>query len=109
MLWRARSVEAGAVGPGQPPLSRVRALKDGESPVPDHSLAGDGFPLLPEELRMLRETVRRFMRDEVRPLDEAQPHDAFALPAADLAALNQKAKALGLWCLASPDPKAAAD
>ena len=52
--------------------------------MPDHSLAGDGFPLLPEELRMLRETVRRFMREEVRPLDEAQPHDAFALPAADL-------------------------
>lgn len=71
--------------------------------MPDHSLAGDGFPLLPEELAMLRETVRRFIREEVWPLDEAQPHDAYELPAADLAALNEKAKALGLWCLASPE------
>ncbi|MEQ8654860.1 MAG: acyl-CoA dehydrogenase family protein [Kiloniellales bacterium] len=57
---------------------------------------------LPEELRMLRETVVRFMTDEVRPLDERQAHDAYALPADDLAAVQAKARALGLWCLASP-------
>ena len=57
---------------------------------------------LPEDLRMLRETVARFMQKEVSPLEERQPHDAFALPPDDLARLQEKAKALGLWCPASP-------
>ncbi|GAB5468347.1 MAG: acyl-CoA dehydrogenase family protein [Rhodospirillales bacterium] len=57
---------------------------------------------LPEELRLLRETVVRFMAEQVRPLDERQPHDAYKLPADDLSALQAKARALGLWCLASP-------
>ncbi|MGO1120681.1 acyl-CoA dehydrogenase family protein [Rhodovibrionaceae bacterium A322] len=57
---------------------------------------------LPEELVMLRETVRRFVQETVRPVEEKQPHDAFKLPEADLLALQEKAKALGLWCLASP-------
>ena len=35
---------------------------------------------LPEELVLLRETLRRFMREEVRPVEERQPHDTFALP-----------------------------
>ncbi len=57
---------------------------------------------LPEELCLLRETVSRFMQNEVRPVEERQPHDAYALPVGDLEMLQQKAKALGLWCLASP-------
>ncbi|GMG82099.1 acyl-CoA dehydrogenase family protein [Paralimibaculum aggregatum] len=57
---------------------------------------------LPEEFVLLRETVRRFMADEVRPLEERQPHDAYALPEDALRQLQAKAKALGLWCLASP-------
>lgn len=66
----------------------------------------DALPLgaweLPEELVLLRDTVARFMRDEVRPIEEKQPHDCYELPVAELSALQQKAKALGLWCLASP-------
>ena len=58
---------------------------------------------LPEELVMLRDTVRRFMQQEVRPVEDQQPHDAYELPAADLAVLQAKAKKLGLWCLASPE------
>lgn len=58
---------------------------------------------LPEELVMLRDTVRRFMVDEVRPLEERQPHDAFNLPSDDLAKLQDKARNLGLWCLSSPE------
>lgn len=57
---------------------------------------------LPEELVMLRETIRRFMQVEVRPVEDRQPHDCFALPAEDLIHLQAKARALGLWCLASP-------
>jgi acyl-CoA dehydrogenase len=57
---------------------------------------------LPQELQMLRDTVRRFMREEVRPVEDPLPHDCFELPEAALEALQAKAKALGLWCLASP-------
>lgn len=57
---------------------------------------------LPEELVMLRETIGRFMRAEVRPVEDRQPHDCFALPAEDLVQLQDKARDLGLWCLASP-------
>ncbi|HRF07068.1 MAG TPA: acyl-CoA dehydrogenase family protein [Xanthobacteraceae bacterium] len=66
----------------------------------------DALPLgaweLPEELALLRDTVARFMREEVRPIEEKQPHDCYELPQAELASLQEKAKALGLWCLASP-------
>lgn len=57
---------------------------------------------LPEELRTLRETVRRFMTQEVCPVEEHQPHDAYKLPADELACLQEKARTLGLWCPASP-------
>ena len=57
---------------------------------------------LPDELAMLRDTVRRFMREEVKPVEDRQPHDCFALPGEDLEALRAKARKLGLWCLASP-------
>jgi acyl-CoA dehydrogenase len=58
---------------------------------------------LPEELVMLRETVRRFMVERVRPVEERQPHDAYALPPDELDALRKEARALGLWCMASPE------
>ncbi|GGF49131.1 acyl-CoA dehydrogenase [Aliidongia dinghuensis] len=57
---------------------------------------------LPEELSLLQETVARFMRAEVKPIEDRQPHDCYELPAEDLAVLQSKAKELGLWCLASP-------
>lgn len=66
----------------------------------------DGFPTgaweLPEELVMLRDTVRRFMTEEVRPIEERQPHDCYSLPPERLEELQTKAQALGLWCLSSP-------
>ena len=57
---------------------------------------------LPGDLMMLRKTVARFMEREIRPVEERQPHDACMLPDGDLAKLQEKARALGLWCLASP-------
>ena len=57
---------------------------------------------LPDELSLLRETVAQFMRNEVRPIEDRQPHDCFELPETDLAGLQAKARDLGLWCLSSP-------
>lgn len=65
-------------------------------------LASPGSWELPEELSLLRENVRRFIRQEVRPVEDRQPHDAFSLPEAELVRLQDKARALGLWCVASP-------
>ena len=57
---------------------------------------------LPDEYLMLRDTVRRFMEREVRPVEDAAPHDAVSLAPATLEPLQQKARALGLWCNQSP-------
>jgi hypothetical protein len=35
---------------------------------------------LPEELRMLRDTIRRFMAQEVKPLEDTLPYDATNWP-----------------------------
>ncbi len=57
---------------------------------------------LPEELRMLRETTRRFMDNEVKPAEASEPHDAYDLPEEKLRPLQEKAKTLGLWCVQTP-------
>lgn len=57
---------------------------------------------LPEELVALRETVRRFMMNEVKPVEDALPHDTYLPPPEILRPLQQKARALGLWFVQSP-------
>lgn len=57
---------------------------------------------LPEELQMLQETMRRFMRAEVMPAEDKLEHDAYKLPAELLRPLQAKAKSLGLWCFRTP-------
>ena len=57
---------------------------------------------LPEEIRMLRDTLRRFMEQEVKPIEDKLPHDAYTLEPEPLKALQAKARALGLWCLETP-------
>jgi acyl-CoA dehydrogenase len=57
---------------------------------------------LPEELRMLRDTVRSFMEREVRPLEDTLPHDAAGVPSDQLAGLQARARELGLWALSTP-------
>jgi len=57
---------------------------------------------LPEELRLLQRTVRDFMAGEVRPREDTWPHDCPGAPAEDLAALQAKARALGLWAMQTP-------
>ena len=57
---------------------------------------------LPEDMSLLRETARRFMRHEVRPEEDKLPHDATELPADVLKRLQAKARALGMWQVESP-------
>ena len=60
-----------------------------------------GFPgyRLPEELVALREQIRRFIRDEIIPLEQRLDPDASDIPAEDFKRLSAKTKATGLWCL----------
>lgn len=53
---------------------------------------------LPEELQRLQATIARFMRNEVKPIEERVEHDAYSLPEEALAKLQKKARAAGLWC-----------
>ena len=62
---------------------------------------------LPEEHRMLKDLVERFVRDELIPLEPAvlareAAGDGLVLTDAEHQALDAKAKALGLWGLDAP-------
>jgi acyl-CoA dehydrogenase len=57
---------------------------------------------LSEELRQVRDTVRRFMTTEVKPAEDKLPHDAYEMPAEVLGPLQEKARKIGLWCVRSP-------
>ena len=57
---------------------------------------------LPEELVMLRATVRQFMDAHVHPLEEKLDHDTVGLPREQLVELQAKARNLGLWALQTP-------
>ncbi|AZQ68284.1 acyl-CoA dehydrogenase [Silicimonas algicola] len=57
---------------------------------------------LSDELVMVRDTARRFMRQDVKPAEDQVEHDAIHLPDHLLLPLQQKAKDLGIWCIRSP-------
>lgn len=57
---------------------------------------------LPEELKLLQETTRRFMEREVRPAEADEPHDSWKLPKEKLLPLQAKARKAGLWCVQTP-------
>src|SRR5215468_6204211 len=61
-----------------------------------------GFTL-PDELRLLREQIRRFIREEIIPLEQRLDPDAPGLPPEDWERLASKTKAAGLWALAAPE------
>ncbi|MFJ8816349.1 acyl-CoA dehydrogenase family protein [Amycolatopsis thermoflava] len=71
-------------------------------PAPDQDTSPTGAWELPEEFRMLAETVRRFLATEVRPLEDKLDHDAAGLPPELLLPLQRKARDLGLWALQTP-------
>lgn len=57
---------------------------------------------MPEELKMLGETTRRFMENDVKPAEAKVKHDAFELPPDVAKALQAKARSLGLWYVQTP-------
>ena len=57
---------------------------------------------LPDELKILREQVRRFIREEIIPLEQTLDPDAPELPEEHFKRLSAKTKAAGLWALAAP-------
>ena len=58
---------------------------------------------LPSELVLLRDNIKRFMQDEVRPAEEKLEHDAYKMPPELLNPLQTKAQAqLGIWCINTP-------
>ena len=61
-----------------------------------------GFAL-PDELRILKEQVRRFIRDEIVPLEQRIDPDAPSIPDEDFERLAAKTKAAGLWALGAPE------
>ena len=74
----------------------------------EHSSEPAGDPALgayelPEELRLLRQTVRDFMARDVAVAENGEDPDAYHLPPEKLEPLQRTAKAAGLWCLASPE------
>ena len=60
-----------------------------------------GFTL-PDELLLLRDQIRRFMREEVKPIEDRLPHDATGCAAADRERLREKAESMGLTRLTVP-------
>ncbi|WP_433295324.1 acyl-CoA dehydrogenase family protein [Pseudonocardia sp. CA-142604] len=61
-----------------------------------------GFDL-PDDLRLLRDTVADFVREEIVPVEAGVPGDARGLPIDDLRTLQAKARAAGFWCLEAPE------
>ena len=61
-----------------------------------------GF-MLSEELVMLRDQVRRFMREEVKPIEDTLPHDATGCSTEDRRRLRAIAEDMGLTRLTVPE------
>ncbi len=58
---------------------------------------------LPEELQMLKETVRRFVEKELMPLEREFRPEGEEMPEQLLKPVQEKAKAIGLWLLDVPE------
>ena len=61
-----------------------------------------GFQL-PDELLMLREQIRRFMREEVKPIEDKLPYDAIGCSREDKIHLKGIAEEMGLTRLTVPE------
>lgn len=57
---------------------------------------------IPSESQLLIDTVRRFIKEEVRPLEQPT-EDTGVIPPEDLARVKQKAQSLGLYAMNMPE------
>lgn len=57
---------------------------------------------MPAELRSLQESVAKFMKREVLPVEDTLPFDAYKVPEEQLATLQDTARKSGLWAMYSP-------
>ncbi len=57
---------------------------------------------LPEELRLLKDTVRKFVDRELIPLERECRPEGEDMPEQYIKPLQEKAKAIGLWLLDVP-------
>ena len=57
---------------------------------------------LPEELQLLKETVRKFVDRELIPLERECRPEGEEMPEQYIKPLQEKAKAIGLWLLDVP-------
>ena len=60
-----------------------------------------GFEL-GDELQMLRDLVRRFVAEQLRPAEASLPAEARRIPDDVLLNLRERARAVGLWCMDAP-------
>jgi len=67
-----------------------------------HTMDSTGAWELPHEYRMLQETIRRFMAEEVKPVEDTLPHDAYTPDLDTLKQLQAKARDAGLWLFETP-------
>src|SRR2546422_10815098 len=58
---------------------------------------------LPDELLVLRDQIRRVIRDEIIPLEQRIDPDAPELPEQDYQRIAAKTKASGVWALGAPE------
>lgn len=61
----------------------------------------EGFEL-PNELEMLRDGVRRFVQEEIKPIGDALPAEATFIPQRVLEPIQQKARDAGYWMFTVP-------
>jgi acyl-CoA dehydrogenase len=58
---------------------------------------------LSDELILLRDQIRRFMREEVKPIEDTLPHDAIGCGREDRVRLRAMAEEMGLTRLTVPE------
>ncbi len=66
------------------------------------NVSSDGAWELPHEFRAMRDTARRFMREEILPEEAKVDHDATKLPKEVLKPLQKRARGLGFWNVELP-------
>ncbi len=68
------------------------------------SVMANELPVLTEDLVMLRDTVRKFVANEIVPIEgELRRNGATAIPAEMLGPIQERARRSGLWCFETPE------